>query len=652
MRPLLQAIFARPDFVDSLRALVTALRPRGDGRSRVAAMNSALEADDALRERLRTHLRAAFHERRCLHLLAEGGILADEDLRAMIARGIGAWFLPPVPPADDVRELIGRIFERNDWKWVARVPMAEWARLAKLCLEVVPLNRPIHADVGLSLRTLALRVAGAGIHEELERKRAFTDDDGADFIALPHDVDAFLAVEEAAEDDAGEALTQVRTRLRSCRKLVRQLRTEKHRHGTSLRLTRLTRRMDQQMRRMEALLCLAKPRDERQRSTVVATLGVRLLEAEQDGYRVRRRIGQGIDELAYQITEHTATKGEKYTDEAKSSYGGMLAAAMGGGAIVGVFALLKLYASSLSLSLAGQVFVYGLNYALCFVLIYVTGASLATKQPAITAAAIAKQLDECESRREGLEQVADSVVRVWRNQFVAFLGNLLCAFPVAFGVGSLVERLGGAAFVDDDKAWYLLEANHPFDGPALFYAAVAGVFLFVAGLVQGVVDNRVVYTRFEYRLAHHPRLAWLGKRRASLAAKVGKHAGGITSNVILGFLLGSAGVVGVFFGLPIDIRHIAFSSAHVGVAVLDAPHLIDAREVGILCLGVLGIGFVNFIVSFGLTLGVTLKSRQVTLTQGGALIAILLRHFIRSPLSWILPVPVKINPKTDVDTSE
>ena len=53
--------------------------------------------------------------------------------------------------------------------------------------------------------------------------------------------------------------------------------------------------------------------------------------------------------------------------------------------------------------------------------------------------------------------------------------------------------------------------------------------------------------------------------------------------------------------------------------------------------GVLGIGFVNFLVSFGLTLAVTLKSRRVTAVQFGRLFRMLVGRFLRNPLAWLIP---------------
>jgi site-specific recombinase len=45
-----------------------------------------------------------------------------------------------------------------------------------------------------------------------------------------------------------------------------------------------------------------------------------------------------------------------------------------------------------------------------------------------------------------------------------------------------------------------------------------------------------------------------------------EHLGGIMGNFLFGCMLGSTGVLGTILGLPLDIRHIAFSSANLGYA--------------------------------------------------------------------------------------
>ncbi len=632
---------------ETLGDLVDLLRPRRGGpepRDALRALTDALAADNALRARLVEAVGAGLRGVSVVPVLVESGVLDDEGVLATLRAALGEWILPPVFPVDDARAVIPRVFRRGaDFHWVREMPAAEWARFIELILPDGDRDRDgngvglDHESVRLALRRLAQRISGAGTDAEIEAGRSLSDHEGGPFLELPIATKDFLG----ALDGGGE-LASARKRLldqtRAARKVVHRLRDEKSLYGTSLRLTRLTRRLIQQLRRFELLCRLLSPTDRGQRVMALAVLLKDLVVAEQSDRRLRARIGQGVDLLAFEITEHTAAKGEKYISGTRATYLKVLRAALLGGAWVGVFAIFKLLAKKLSLPLAAEAFVYGLNYAICFVLIYATGGTLATKQPAITASAIAKQLDADGWRQEGIEGVARSVERVWRTQFVSFLGNLLFAFPFAALVGWSIEESAGIEVVTVDKARALLEANHAFEGPTLGFAAIAGVLLFVAGLFQGAVDNRVVYTRLEARLAEHPRLRLLGAKRAGLARLVCKHAGGIASNVLLGFLLGSAGIVGRIFGLPIDIRHIAFSSAHVGVAILDAPQLVDLREALTLVVGVLAIGFVNFFVSFVLTLTMSLTSRQVTLGQGGSLVALLLRRFFTSPAAWFFPL--------------
>jgi len=621
-----------------LVALVRPSRRATDPASTFGEVVEALEEEPELARSLRTRLAGVLGDLRLVYVLIESGIVEDRSIGRVIWTGVGSAILPPVHPAHDARAVVPRVFQRRrDWRWIRAIPIRLWARLFATLLDDADVGSILHEDIVVAVKALAQRIAGTGADQEINGKLAWVDDYESPFLELPIAAHALLEAHRSGQETQApyEAVRQL---TQECGAIVRRLRDEKRIHGTSLRLTRLTRRTLQQLRRFELLVRLVHPRDRTQLAGTLAALLRQLVEAEQDGRRVTRRLGQSVDLLAYQITEHTAAKGAKYIGSTRRAYLRMLAASMGGGAIVGVFAIAKLYAGHLSLSLAAKALLYGLNYAVCFVAIYLTGATLATKQPAITASAIAKQLDDRESPAEGLEAVAQSVVWVWRSQFVSFLGNLLLALPAAVLVGWLCERAWQVDTVTVDRARKLLDANHPWEGPTLFYAAIAGVFLFLAGLIQGAVDNRVVYTRLKERLASHPRLRLLGGLRVRFAKWIAKHAGGLASNVVLGFLLGSAGVVGKILGLPIEIRHIAFSSAHVGVAVLDAPELVNATEIAVLVLGVLGIGFVNFLVSFGLTLAVTLESRGVTIPQGGRLLAILARRLARRPLEWFLPL--------------
>lgn len=130
--------------------------------------------------------------------------------------------------------------------------------------------------------------------------------------------------------------------------------------------------------------------------------------------------------------------------------------------------------------------------------------------------------------------------------------------------------------------------------------------------------------------------AWGGLRERA-AVFVRDHLGMLSGNVALGVFLRSAGTIGLILGLPFDIRHIAFSSAHVGTAVAAAPSMVTAEVIAQAAVGVVLIGFVNFVVSFGATLWMTLESRRASFAQWRELVSILIERARRRPGDWFVP---------------
>ena len=94
---------------------------------------------------------------------------------------------------------------------------------------------------------------------------------------------------------------------------------------------------------------------------------------------------------------------------------------------------------------------------------------------------------------------------------------------------------------------------------------------------------------------------------------------------------------GLLLGLPIDIRHVAFSSAFVGVALVGLDFSAHLSAVVWAALGVGMIGFINLSVSFALALDVALRSRQVSDAQWRTLGRSVLAHLLRRPMDFFLP---------------
>jgi len=192
-----------------------------------------------------------------------------------------------------------------------------------------------------------------------------------------------------------------------------------------------------------------------------------------------------------------------------------------------------------------------------------------------------------------------------------------------------------------DEALKMLEDQHPWHSLSLLYACNTGVFLFLSGIIAGYVQNKIRYGHISRRLQTHPilRLSMPAKRLKRGADYVEKHAGALAGNICLGFFLGMAGFFGEIFGIHFDIRHITISAGNtslgvygLGPAILDHPRYLAA-----VIMGVLGIGFFNFLSSFSLAFIVAVRSRGIRLHEYPEFLGILWRYFKSAPLDFIRP---------------
>lgn len=158
-----------------------------------------------------------------------------------------------------------------------------------------------------------------------------------------------------------------------------------------------------------------------------------LVRNEKRKNSIKEFLSQGLGYLAYQIAEHKGNKGHKYITETRSEYYKMIRSAMWGGLIISFTAILKNLIGKLRLAPFPLGFLYSINYSAGFILIEETKSTLATKQPAFTASAVAGSLDTRKLEGEpDLEGLAATVAKVSRSQIASFFGNLVIVFPLLF----------------------------------------------------------------------------------------------------------------------------------------------------------------------------------------------------------------------------
>ena len=343
--------------------------------------------------------------------------------------------------------------------------------------------------------------------------------------------------------------------------------------------------------------------------------------------------------LALRVAENAAHSGEHYFCTSRADYRAMWLSAMGAGVIIGAMALLKIFAAGLHAPLFVNAVLFSLNYGIGFTVIYMLGFTVATKQPAMTAQTLVSNLSAVKPNRAAdLEQIVDLVAAVSRSQLAAIGGNILVALPTAIAIGLGLDYLTPDPLIPLAKSAHLL-ADLDLLSWAIPHAAVAGVFLYLSGLISGYFDNQAACANLGPRIA---RLGWLrlaagADRAAAVGRYVEAHLGGIMGNFLFGCMLGSAGVIGIILGLPIDIRHIAFAAANLGYALVGEHFALPWQTVAWAVLGIAGIGFTNLAVSFTLALRTALKARRVEFSGSRALLLALGRRLKNQPGSFFLP---------------
>lgn len=578
----------------------------------------ALAEDPHLLRRWRATVDTLTHELHSAQTLSSVGILGEEPLVAEAGRRLSRRVLPDAPDTTHLDGVLHALFPRSgDADWLAALPRDTWARLARVLDPQGRLGAALEEGRQRALTLLAHRIAAEGSKPDLVSRMEALD--------LP--TNPFLWI--SGQILQGHGSPELRTCTARGRQAIQTLRARKHEVGTSLRLTAATARLLGQLDRLDALL------DPDWAPHLVPEL-VRALDERDHFLPLLRQHG---DVLLYQVVERAADSGKKYITRTRGEYLRFLLSSMGGGLIVAFFALAKLDLSALDLAPAAKATLYSLNYAVAFVLIYITGATLATKQPGVTAHTLAATLDGPDPD-QGPVRLAERIAQASRSQFVSFLGNLAVAFPVGLLLAMGWQQLFGRPLVAEAEAAYLLAEVHPWQSGSLWFAAVAGFFLFAAGLVAGWVDNHLVYARIPGRIAQHPALVSLvGEVRAlGLATLVQKKAGPIVGSVFLGLALGSAGTLGYILGLPFDIRHVAFASAHLAMGLEGMDWTLATTELATLGLGVAAIGLVNFLVSFGLALAMAMESRGIDARRTRDLALLVATRLWRRPLDFFLPL--------------
>jgi len=645
---------ARTEPVAGLAALAATLRPARDetAEGNVRALATLLDGRADLREALRGALLGLTRRRHSVLLLATAGIYPETGLFAETWRRIIHRLLPEAEDEAQLKDSLQRIFQPRDAEWLAQTPAAAWqALIAALRFEEAGPAGAVRfvEDLLEALRIVAHRIAAAGLEPEMLRLDPKLENHVSPFLALCEEA-LGLAQTLEAKVGAGETAIPDARHLHvlhdQAKEAIERVRRRAQQLGASFHLTFRLRRLSQHMDRLLHLADLAVAIGHAEREPAVRQGAMLWSELALAACRRNELAGfwrENTELVALRVTENAGQSGERYIGETRTDWFAMLRSAAGGGCIIALMAAHKVHLGTLGLAPLVEVLAFCLNYGLGFMLIHMLGFTVATKQPAMTANTIAAAIGEMQAggrdRQRDPAPVVELVARTVRTQLAAILGNVGLAAPVAMLFGTLIFFVSGRHFVTPEKAISLLAEINPVASGAVFFAAVAGVCLFLAGLIAGYYDNLCVYNRIPQRLLQlgWPRRLFGAQRWRRITDYIGANLGALAGNFFFGFLLGGTAGLGALLGLPLDIRHIAFSSAYWGYALVGLEFSVTWQPAALAAFGVLLIGLTNLAVSFYLAMWIGLKARGVDSGQRLRLGRAILRRLRTRPREFFLP---------------
>lgn len=611
--------------------------------------------DDAheAREQVLAFLGVCLNDMHLSSLLADLGFAPRPALLSELGERLRNRMLPASPDTRDLAILFGLLLDvQHDHTWIAKLDSATLSRLGHLLneawLRTTPGSwRPVFMS---ALSILAGQVKATGLSRELRLRMGDGKGVTQTFIQLGRAVeDLHDLLDEKANDQVAllQQAQYLRALLDRCVALTQEIHAHLETYGVSVDVVFQIDQIRGRCKRMEQVLnCLLAQQPHQD----IHQLTLALLHQGNARQSVRALFRQHYSLLSRLVAERNAETGEHYITRTRAEYMDMLGRAGGGGLVLAVTTFIKLSIVGLGLSAFWSGFAVGANYAISFVVIFLLHWTVATKQPAMTAPAIAARLHNNRTP-EDTEGFIDEVTNLIRSQMAGIMGNLAVVAPVVLLLQALSWWAWGQPLIHAEQAHHVLQ-ELTLLGPTAFYAAFTGVLLFASSLIAGWFENWFVWHKLDSAMQWHPRMRRvLGPERAARWARWWRtHVSSLAANVSLGLLLGITPALAAFFGLPLEVRHITLSTGQIAAALgtLGVAALHDANFWW--CVAAIPVtGILNVGVSFAMALRVAVRSREVKVNDRAQLMRALLQRMRREPLRFFLPPrqPATVQPPVD-----
>jgi site-specific recombinase len=639
--------------------------------SRLALLLDTLQQHPDIRLQLQLWWQALLETVDATALLADYGFTSRSAFMSELAERLRLKLLPGTPETTDAATLFALVLNQPfDAKWISAMDAPLLARLAELLHSdpATPLHEPAsrrhphtpwmsggerphlaridppapspwQVTLMEAVTFCTSQIRATGFSPELRLRMSAPARQAGPFHAINANLEALVSAwrenPQLPTPQCMQALQHFQWQLDDCRHAAASVYTHLEVHGISVNLVFQLRQLRERVLRIRALLdCLFSRTPHGDTAHLVA----HLVTVGQERLSIRALIAANSSMLAAKVAERSSETGEHYITRTCAEYRQMLREAAGGGALMSITTLLKFVVLSAGLSAFWSGFFAGMNYAASFVIIQLLHWTVATKQPAMTAPAMAAKLKELE-HRGAIEGFVDEVAHLVRSQVAAIVGNLALVAPAVLLISSVLWYTLGHPMIDTTKAAHVLH-DLTLIGPTAIFAAFTGVLLFASSIIAGWAENWFVLQQLDSALRYNPKItALLGNIRADRwAAFMRNNISGLTANVSLGLMLGLAPAFAAFFGLDVEVRHITLSTGQLAAAAASIGFDIFQNPGFWWCVaGLMVTGLLNVGVSFYMAFQLALRAHNVSGVQRGLIYGALRKRLRKRPLSFFWP---------------
>jgi site-specific recombinase len=627
------------EHVEALAKLVEFIRPARiskyeEAKTKIIFLTDYLKKETTFRNQFCKAIINLINNIDFTRSFSETGIPTDNDLVSGITTRIKHKILPPLEDESGLIYIIHKIFsKKTDYKWIDKIDEEVWINLfIQTDLLECTINNALQNQLLKAITLISYKIAYLGSDKDININ---TDKEGELVSAFTEQNKEIILLAEKIKnkENPEDSFRHIVVLIHQCEDEIKGIIRTSKKKGTSIYQSYLIKQLNSLCKRLLSLLSILNTEDlfDEKRFTLFFK---HLIREENNRNSIFYFISNSMNLLSNQIVEHESKTGEHYITHNRTDYWSFFYAACYGGFIVSFLVLLKMIIHNNHFHIFYEAILFSLNYAAGFVIIYLAGATLATKQPAMTASAIASTIanDQTYGKRFYFD-LSVLIGKVWRSQMISFTGNIIIVFPFTLTLGIIINMATGYKLTEPAQALKMLEDIHPLKSFCLFYAALTGIYLFLSGIFSGYIDNKIIYSQIAERINKHPLLIKLFSQRTItfLSSFTEKNGGALAGNILLGFMLGTSIFIGETFALPIDIRHITFSAGNFALAAYGIGFKLSTSTWIFCSLGIIGIGFMNFLVSFSLAFYVAIKSKNVSLAEYPELLISLFKYLRKFP---------------------